>query len=771
MQSISPLRLRWPSPFSALQRGLSEETHACSSTTNFEALPLYGWKDLTGDDIRVFRLHPGNETEDLYAEIAHMSLNFSKEESEIRSLSTIVIEETLPDNWRCFKTPEGRLFYNGEGSGGRCQYNHPFPDTVPDELSSILKHGAESWIEGFNFEIDEKFRFEALSYVWGDPTPRDNLYIRDAHDAVARSKIPIASNLSSALRHLRSRTSPRLLWVDAVCINQISETEKGEQVPRIPNIYESAWRVIAWLGEASFDSALAIDTMQYLGEQIEISQCYTVHSTPDAEEKDWYCKDFRLPYSTVQWEALTSLMERPWFSRLWVLQEITLANANAIVQCGHTTLAYLFFRRAMAGLNGQRDAPMSLHNRITDKFWLSCGLQTTGMWSLITMAREHVCLLSHDKIYGLLGFMGPVIREHFQPSYKTSFPQTCKDLFVACSRSTGRLELLAHCLPPKDADVPVDLPTWTPDWRYHTYGPVAPSVSTLAAGMSLASFREATPGQLIVTGIVHGAVDFASHMSHREGPNCQGCLLQELIRGQASLSNGPTGYSAGEDMSEVFAKILCRNELRERFPQVRSYPKIERWIARLNELDDRGCPAVSDDSSLGSDIRAHLEQFNSSKLFRTEHGYFGSGPSNMSEGDKVCIVLGLQCPLAIRHVGDDRFKVIGGCYLHGFMDGEALLGPLPANYSVTMHQRIHGGGRFRPLYKDANTGQESYDDPRLGAVDQQYMRVMTQITADDPQLVDFFRNTQTGEIISWDPRMTKEALEQRGVQFQDIRLV
>ncbi|KAF7914568.1 uncharacterized protein EAF01_000974 [Botrytis porri] len=55
--------------------------------------------------------------------------------------------------------------------------------------------------------------YEILSYVWGNPTNK-----RDS--TLQRVSFPVTTNLESALRYLRYRDLPRVLWIDAICINQ-----------------------------------------------------------------------------------------------------------------------------------------------------------------------------------------------------------------------------------------------------------------------------------------------------------------------------------------------------------------------------------------------------------------------------------------------------------------------------------------------------------------------------------------------------------------------
>lgn len=92
--------------------------------------------------------------------------------------------------------------------------------------------------------LDESPKYEAISYVWGDPADTRcisvNGHCRD-----------VTVSLEAALRGLRRRSSPRQLWADAVCINQHDIEEKNKQVPEMARIYIQASRVLVWLGEAS----------------------------------------------------------------------------------------------------------------------------------------------------------------------------------------------------------------------------------------------------------------------------------------------------------------------------------------------------------------------------------------------------------------------------------------------------------------------------------------------------------------------------------------
>ena len=131
--------------------------------------------------------------------------------------------------------------------------------------------------------------YEALSYVWGDP--KETLPI-----SINKHDLLVTVNLHAALSHLRDRCFERIIWVDAVCINQADEKEKGHQVKSMAKIYGQANRVIVWLGEATEDSDQALEDIRAAAERE-----FTGLSNDKTSQK-----------------AILKLLERPWFRRIWV---------------------------------------------------------------------------------------------------------------------------------------------------------------------------------------------------------------------------------------------------------------------------------------------------------------------------------------------------------------------------------------------------------------------------------------------------------------------
>ena len=131
--------------------------------------------------------------------------------------------------------------------------------------------------------------YESLSYVWGSENNKLPIYVDG-------DELYVTANLHVALSHLRHCLLERILWVDAICINQADDDEKGRQVLMMAKIYSKASRVVVWLGEAADDSDEVLEAIRVAAFQ----------------------KSANSPVVKPSWEAIFTLLERGWFERIWV---------------------------------------------------------------------------------------------------------------------------------------------------------------------------------------------------------------------------------------------------------------------------------------------------------------------------------------------------------------------------------------------------------------------------------------------------------------------
>ena len=113
-------------------------------------------------------------------------------------------------------------------------------------------------------------KYEALSYAWGEPTMSHTV-----RELASQATLHITSNLSQALHAIRYENTPRVIWIDAICINQSDLREKGHQVALMGQIYRDAQRVVVFLGCLK----ITLNRLQVLvNELVQITQEWFYHS-------------------------------------------------------------------------------------------------------------------------------------------------------------------------------------------------------------------------------------------------------------------------------------------------------------------------------------------------------------------------------------------------------------------------------------------------------------------------------------------------------------
>lgn len=272
--------------------------------------------------------------------------------------------------------------------------------------------------------------YDAISYTWadedGDATKCCNLMIGD--DGLL---LPITSNCDAVLRRVRKYTDT--VWIDAVCINQEDIRERGKQVDLMPHIYMGASRTFAYVGEASNDS----DTvLRNLARGIW---------TP--------------PY------LLESFFRRPYFSRVWVVQEVALSS-RIIMICGDTAVNWTGFMqnghlRRIYTRSYYETFPTLFHTDRRHSF------RSATVEDALLLGRRCNASDPRDRVFGLMGLA--FANERLSADYSMSTAEVYTKMAMYYYKA-GIWELdtilgnLCYRNSESRAQVP-NLPTWVPDWN------------------------------------------------------------------------------------------------------------------------------------------------------------------------------------------------------------------------------------------------------------------------------------------------------------------
>ena len=389
--------------------------------------------------------------------------------------------------------------------------------------------------------------YHALSYVWGDEE-QDVEIIVNASSGERSFYVTahLAAGIRQVARLLDAggKHQPRFIWVDAICINQDDLSEKETQIPLMGSIYANASMVCIWLGEPSKDALLAMTILQGLmchsqilatkhdfkGEALEIyvSTCpeegidglqstakelqdelfelgfgvddldglVNVYNTllfyPDDSRIDLENRlkslSSELPILNPEhriWSVLLTFFNHPWFSRIWTLQELLLAQ-EAYVMSGHTVIPWAHYRNVRSLLLLERCVGSVYSNSSVrelgfknllgehNEFRTSSRLDRSS-WRLdkllLGLVRRHA-RVEKDYIYGILGIVDDSIRRQIPIDYSpftptaTVFAQATRLACEMCEMDEAPTDywnilMMAHASRKRKIEM---LPSWCPDF-------------------------------------------------------------------------------------------------------------------------------------------------------------------------------------------------------------------------------------------------------------------------------------------------------------------
>jgi hypothetical protein len=99
--------------------------------------------------------------------------------------------------------------------------------------------------------------YEALSYAWGDTAKTKQILLNNR-------RFLVTENLFIALQHLRLEDEDRILWIDAICIDQTQNLERNHQIMHMASIYREAETVLFWLGPSTPSQNLLMHSLKTL---------------------------------------------------------------------------------------------------------------------------------------------------------------------------------------------------------------------------------------------------------------------------------------------------------------------------------------------------------------------------------------------------------------------------------------------------------------------------------------------------------------------------
>ncbi len=592
--------------------------------------------------------------------------------------------------------------------------------------------------------LDTVPEFWALSYAWGDPeiTKVIQIIIRDSNgDLVQQGSLRITKNLFDFLyqhRQQRSADHPPpgliggLLWIDAISINQESIPERNQQVQMMREIYASAMSVIIWLGRED-DRALEALYLIYRLLDSKEKQAAQNDSRTFPQLGLWGCLKYQIPsVSEPAFRAFRTFLERPWFSRTWIIQEVAVSKDTRI-QCGRWYMKWADLVSAISyladlemimylGTNTRPYENVILINAARDTV---IAKQQFSLLGLMMLYRNFKATNPLDKVFALCGLANDCGPESLdiQPDYCFNAEQVYRKVAYAFIEKGANLDVLSASNVHGQKRIK-NLPSWVPDWSESTWrtfnylrveisrGVWWPNFQATPRSSPTYPFKVQSNEENTSLGVYGYVLDEISHISKGVFVSQQEdklTWLQFILQTYQyeilfhNLLNEWEGVSQAyyqaiypatkENMVDAYWKTLvCGNfepsvdatkaehqawdrAIRARFrymPILDHLQLIQPLIVPFMLLTDMISLVWNwSSANLVINFTQKMKRCDQRRMFRTKTGLIGIAPENAQCRDSVALLKGGALPFVLR-AKDGDWELVGDCYVHGTMDGEAF---------------------------------------------------------------------------------------------------
>lgn len=279
---------------------------------------------------------------------------------------------------------------------------------------------------------DSNGDYEALSYVWG---PFSGKRI-----VLCGLNYEVTDNLFNALRRLRGKESTKLLWIDAICINQPNLKERNAQIGKMCDIYHSACSVIVWLGEPASNDFTYSD--------LNIIITLTMHGT------------------------------KAWWRRTWTVQEIVVSKVVSVLY-GDVEMSWTQFVDIFETISGvvtvPRERKVGIVARDSRKMDSAFSIALASLRAIrqghigtplpnslrdwLLRAQARVASDPRDKVFGILGLVDKPDKFYVVPDYSRAVEQVYTEAVFSNIMQEHTLDILTEAWPHSFEDHP-----WIPDF-------------------------------------------------------------------------------------------------------------------------------------------------------------------------------------------------------------------------------------------------------------------------------------------------------------------
>ena len=529
--------------------------------------------------------------------------------------------------------------------------------------------------------------YEAISYTWGEPIFSASI------DCFSKGQLPITENLSKALFHLRLGDRIRVLWVDAICINQQDLAERSHQVTLLRDTFESAENVIIWLGEDTGDAKEAFDILRTI-DHFSLSD-----------------KDIRSFLMLKGHKVLEKLLERSWFRRIWVIQELICAM-KATITCGSHAMEWERFLDVAARIKSTRYygpfGDESVHNALYSLGGMRRERQLRQQREkthLETMLYSYRCCLAsdpRDKVFALVGIANEQNAVAYTPDYTKDVLKVYRDLAIHLIIAGGHPDILVNCAHITRSHIP-HLPSWAPDWSQPLLANcspmIEPGIYNAAARTSFAGRVSEDLDELFLDGVLLNKVEVLGSAwyldAYQVDPVKYLKRTIELNEGVLDIFRQSTRYR--DSYWSAFTRALVadkdrtgsrigQRDLSEGYFTYRRYTTqvLLSMVTQQFSFREESESALAAEYLEVNDLDSAISHAASGRNFCLfDDGRVGWVPKAAEVGDRIAVFRGATVPILLRPRGNG-YIVLSEVYVHELMDGQAFEGPDVAIETITL---------------------------------------------------------------------------------------
>lgn len=623
---------------------------------------------------------------------------------------------------------------------------HIKPGVWTDEISCDLT----------TVSLDDNPKYAALSYVWGNATATERIALCD-------EPFDITVNLAAALRRLRRGEETVVIWADAVCINQKDVHERNKQVEMMAEIYTTCTEVIVWLEDATRTNLPDFDGSKPALSDVELDTAMDVDqesahldswmsnlklASPSTEEQPqpttldafqllhnlasglhWcvlraepprFHRGYKMNFSSSDTLAtlILKVSQRPWWDRVWTVQEILLPK-TAIFYYNYIRASWNLFQKLLRAYPFQKmgcklcqstkietmmdQALTGLVIRINDIESSRRLVGNSNLFETYASFRHRKATDPRDMVFALAGglcsrrlksmpgmYSKTVLPHEVDIAYQMEFREVFTRNAWLWIRAAATLDVLIFTGEEKRDEL---LPSWVPDWTAH---PLPSKAQIKRSRLPLLQKRYRASGEYGALAEWHQG----SCLSVRG-------IYVDTIRGRKpeqdaiNQESPPAKYPAGGLMQDAFWRTWILDTVNLSTGTRRAVPSdqafFKTWMINLDKDDTIGTESNAGEQeeqgvSMPSDFAASFNQsaiaHDCGEFFFTRKWYMGQSILPPQPGDEVYVLYGCRMPIILRPDSTKRqcassrgtgatrhATVVGPCYVHGFMDGEALGDP------------------------------------------------------------------------------------------------